>query len=94
MEQTRRKHIHADILRAEGDKQRAAHQAAMAAVEVEKQEATARAEAEAKAASEALFLWAKAASGPYHGLLLEDLSEAEQQAYELRRSAARASAST
>ena len=57
----------------------------MAAVEVEKQEATARAEARAKAASEALFLWAKAASGPYHGLLLENLSEAEEQAYELHR---------
>lgn len=84
-EQTRRKHIHADILRAEGEKQRAAHQAAMAAVEVEKQDAAARAEAEAKAASEALFLWAKAASGPYHGLLLEDLSETEEQAYELHR---------
>lgn len=84
-EQTRRKHIHADILRAEGEKQRAEHQAAMAAVEAEKQDASARAEAEAKAASEALFLWAKAASGPYHGLLLEDLSEAEEQAYELHR---------
>lgn len=84
-EQTRRKHIHADILRAEGNKQRAAHQAAMAAVEVEKRQATARAEARAKAASEALLLWAKAASGPYHGLLLEDLSETEEQAYELHR---------
>ncbi|MFV0644316.1 MAG: hypothetical protein ACK5NN_07425 [Sphingomonadaceae bacterium] len=84
-DQTRRKHIHADILRAEGDKQRAEHQAAMVAVEFEKRQATARAEARATAASEALFLWAKAASGPYHGLLLEDLNETEEQAYDLHR---------
>lgn len=84
-DQTRRKHIHADVLRAEGDKLRAEHQAAMEAVKVEKQEAAARAEAETKAASEALFLWAKAATGRYNGIILDDLSEAEQQAYDLHR---------
>ncbi|MFV0300659.1 MAG: hypothetical protein ACK5IP_07250 [Paracoccus sp. (in: a-proteobacteria)] len=59
----------------------------MEAVEVKKQEAAARVEAETKAAIEALFLWAKAANSPHHGLLLEDLSEAEKQAYELHRMA-------
>ncbi|MCL3880723.1 plasmid recombination protein [Marivita sp. GX14005] len=84
-DQTRREHIHADILRAEANKLRDKHQLAMEALELEKQEAAARAEAEAKAASEALFLWAKTASGPYHGLLLDDLSEPEKQAYDLHR---------
>ncbi|WP_107496455.1 hypothetical protein [Thalassobius sp. I31.1] len=84
-EQTQRKHIHADVLRAEGDKQRAKHQAAMDAVEFQRREATVRAEAEAKAASDALLLWAKAATGPYHGLLLYDLSDELRQAYDLHR---------
>lgn len=84
-DQTRREHIHANVLRAEGDKQRAAHQAAMDSLETERLDASARAEAKAKAASEALFLWAKAANGPYHGLLLDHLGEQEQQAYDLHR---------
>ncbi|UWQ01047.1 plasmid recombination protein [Aliiroseovarius crassostreae] len=86
-EQTQHKHIHADVLRAEGDRQRAEHRAAMDAVEAQKTEAAARAEAEAKAANDALLRWAKAATGPYHGLLLEDLSEEQCQAYKLHRMA-------
>ncbi len=81
-EQTQRDHIHADVLRAEGDKQRAAHQEAMQELEAEKLDAESRAEAQAKADMKALLLWAKAASGAYHGLRLDDLSEKQQQAYE------------
>lgn len=84
-DQTRRERVHADVLRAEGDRLRAEHEAAMNALEFEKQEAAERAKSEAKAASEALFLWAKAATGPYHGIIFDDLSEAEQQAYDLHR---------
>ena len=84
-EQTQREHIHADVLRAEGDKQRAAHDESMQELEAGKLDAAARAEAQAKANMQALFLWARAASGPYHGLLLDDLSEEQQQAYELHR---------
>lgn len=84
-DQTRREHIHADVLRAEGDKLRAEHEAAMNALEIEKQTAVESAKSEAKAASEALFIWAKAATGPYQGIILHDLSEVEQQAYDLHR---------
>ncbi|MEP2784651.1 MAG: hypothetical protein ABJO67_03740 [Pseudoruegeria sp.] len=84
-EQSQRKHVHADVLRAEGDKQRAEHASAMADLETDKQDAITRAEAEAKAASAALLLWAKAATGPYHGLLLDDLTEEQRQAYDLHR---------
>lgn len=57
----------------------------MNALEIEKQTAVESAKSEAKAASEALFIWAKAATGPYQGIILHDLSEVEQQAYDLHR---------